>query len=130
MNSIKSVILTMLVTLALLAGNRAEAKSFSCVPLEVQENTNLAQVLCAAPSKFRGGYPIDTHHTITYFAVPMNNPIFAKRFIQLANIAITAGFTLRFSYTSGDYSGESFGCNRGNCRSPWSFGIEKRASIQ
>jgi hypothetical protein len=88
-------------------------------------------LLRAAPApKTRGGYPTDAGNAIRFFAVALAaNPDWSNRFLQLADIAIASGLTLRYSYTSGDYSGETFGCARHDCRTPWGFALVPRASV-
>lgn len=109
----------------------ANAVDYNCVPLEVAVLSNRVHVECAAPApKTRGGYPTDTGDPIKFFAVSLSaNQDWVNRFIQAADIAIASGLTIRFSYTSGDYSGESFGCARRDCRKPGAFALEKVASV-
>ena len=110
------------------AAGAALSKDFNCVPIEVAVLDNRAHVLCAEPQpKYRGGYPVDNGDRIAYFAVPLSDANLSSRFIQVGNTAMAAGITIRFSYISGDYSGEAFGCDRANCRVPWAFALEKVA---
>src|SRR5215468_4614871 len=93
----------------------AHAADYNCVPLEVAVIKDPSQarvhVLCAELNTGPGNYPTDTGNAIQFFAVSLSaDPGYVKRFIQTADIAITSGLTIRFSYNSGDYSGESFGC--------------------
>lgn len=102
--------------------------TFSCVPLEVDVSEVRAQVLCAEPIPvYRGGYPQDNGYAVKYFAVSLDDSNWSGRFIQVADIAIASGMPVLYSYTSGDYSGESFGCDRTNCRQPWAFTLVKTA---
>jgi hypothetical protein len=115
--------------IAMAMAGGAIADDYSCVPLEVAVLDNRAHVRCAEPPpKSRIGYPRDVGYPIMYFAAPLSDPEWANRFIQMANVAMTAGRTIRFSYTSGDYSGEPFGCARIDCRTPWAFALEAVAS--
>ena len=99
---------------------------YSCVVLEVAILQNRAHVLCAEPPvKSRGGYPRDTGHPIMYFALPLSDGDYTNRFVNVSNLALQSGHTMFFSYTSGDYSGEAYDCDRANCRKPWAFGLEK-----
>ncbi|MDH5178254.1 MAG: hypothetical protein OEZ39_19700 [Gammaproteobacteria bacterium] len=102
---------------------------YSCVVLDISIMADRAHVLCAEPPiKSRGGYPKDTGHQIMFFALPLSETENTGRFIQMANTAIITGYTMLFSFTSGDYSGETYGCNRVNCRKPWMFALESRPS--
>lgn len=103
------------------------SRDFNCVPLEVSVLDNRAHVLCAEPSDHRGGYPVDNEYRITYFAVPLSQEDWSSRFVYVGNIAMAAGMPIRFSYISGDYSGEAFGCLRTDCRVPWAFALVKTA---
>ena len=106
------------------------ATDYSCVPLETAVFSNRAHVLCAAPApKTRGSYPEDTGHPIRFLAVPLSDPEWAGRFIRLANIAETAGLILRVRFNSGDYSGESFGCSRQDCRKAIMFALWKAGTV-
>ena len=108
----------------------AFATDYSCVPLETAVFNDRAHVLCARPAvKTRGDYPEDTGHSIRFFAVPLSDAEFAGRFIRLANIAETAGLILRVRFNSGDYSGESFGCSRQDCRKAIMFGLWKYGTV-
>lgn len=109
----------------------ANAVDYNCVPLEVVVLSNRVHVQCAAPApKTRGDYPTDTGDAVKFFAVSLSaNQDWVNRFIQIADIAIASGLTIRYSYTSGDYSGESFGCARQDCRNPWGFALDKIATV-
>jgi len=113
-------------------GAPAVAEQYFCTPLEVAVLQNRAHVLCASPVGLRCGYPQDppgSGQYIRYFAVPLGSTAAEKawsnRFIQMGKLAQTSGLTLIFQYTSGDLSGEAFGCARGDCRNPWSFAVIK-----
>ena len=101
----------------------ASAVDYNCVPLEVAVFDNRVHDECAEPApKTRGSYPTDTGNSIRYFAVSLaDNQDWVNRFLQVTNVAINSGRPIRFSFTSGDYSGETFGCSRTNCRKPWAF---------
>lgn len=119
-----------LVTAAILAAAPAVAADYVCVPLEVSVLDNRAHVECAAPAgKTRGGYPVDTGHAIVYFAVPLTDTAWAGRFIQVANLSMTSGMPMLIRYASGDYSGEAFGCARGNCRTPEAYSLRRTAHV-
>ena len=109
----------------------AHATDYNCVPLEVSVLDNRVHVQCAEPApKTRGSYPKDTGHSIIYFAVALSSDqAWVDRFIQTANISINTGLPLRFGYTSGDYSGEAYGCVRANCRKPWAISLLKTAVV-
>lgn len=108
----------------------AFATDYNCVPLETAVFGNRAHVLCAAPApKTRGSYPVDTGHSIQFLAVPLSDQEWAGRFIRLANIAETSGLILRVRFTSGDYSGESFGCDRDDCRKAIAFSLLKSGTV-
>ena len=109
----------------------ASAVDYNCVPLEVAVLDKRVHVECAEPApKTRGSYPTDTGNAIRYFAVSLsNNQEWVNRFLQVADIAITSGHPIRFSFTSGDYSGEAFGCSRTNCRKPWAFSLLKSTVV-
>jgi hypothetical protein len=115
----------------------ANAVDYNCVPLEVAvlrsgpPKVHRVHVQCAAPApKTRGGYPTDSGDAIVFFAVSLSaNQDWVNRFIQIADIGIASGLTIRYSYTSGDHSGESFGCARQDCRNPWGFALEKIATV-
>ena len=113
------------------AVSAASAVDYNCVPLEVATLDNRVHVECAEPApKTRGSYPMDTGHSIRYFAVSLSaNQDWSSRFLQVANIAITSGNPIQFSFTSGDYSGETFGCSRTDCRKPWSFKLLKSVRV-
>lgn len=100
--------------------------TFTCVLLDLEVLDVRAQVLCAEPiTVYRGGYPLDNGYAVKYFAVPLSKTDWSGRFIQVADIAMASGMPVRLSYTSGDYSGESFGCARTDCRTPWAFTLVK-----
>jgi hypothetical protein len=104
---------------------------YNCVPLEVAVLDNRVHVECAAPAaKTRGDYPVDVGDSIRYFAVSLSDdPGWVHRLVQLAEIAITSGRPIRFSFKSGDYSGEAFECARANCRTPWAFALLKTTTV-
>ncbi|MBM3744311.1 MAG: hypothetical protein FJW34_00765 [Acidobacteria bacterium] len=130
MKALPSFFLVCTFGVALVAVPTLSAVDYNCVPLEVALLENRAHVLCAEPApKTRGSFPVDTGHAIRYFAVPYTDTQWAERFIRLSNIAITSGLVIRFSFTSGDYSGESFGCVRDNCRKPWAFALLRTAVV-
>jgi hypothetical protein len=108
----------------------AFAADYNCVPLETSVFGNRAHVLCAEPAiKTRGSYPVDTGHSIRFLAVPLSDKEWAGRFIRLANIAETSGLIFRVRFTSGDYSGESFGCVRQDCRTAIAFFLLKSGTV-
>jgi hypothetical protein len=117
--------------LGLAAAVPARGAEYHCVPLEVAVLDARVHVECAAPApKTRGAYPVDTGHAIVYFAVSLTGDAeFANRFIKMADLAITAGLPIHFLYTSGDYSGEAFGCSRQNCRTPWAFSLVRTTTL-
>src|ERR1700737_2782951 len=82
----------------------AKATDYNCFPLEVAVLDTRVHVQCAAPApKFRGSYPTDTGNPVIYFAVSTSDDQdWVNRFIQIADIAITSGMPIRFSFTSGD----------------------------
>lgn len=100
----------------LLVAEHAAAADYHCVPLEISVLSNSVRVLCAKPQ--RSGYPRDAGNEIKYFAVGRTSSVKHKLFYQMANIALTSGLLLRFSYTSGDTTGTTFGCVATNCRTP------------
>lgn len=119
-------LLLLVLSTTLPAESASTTKILNCVPLEVAVLDNHAHVLCAEPiPTYRGGYPLDNGYAVKYFAVPLSDNNWSGRFIQVADIALASGMPVRFSYTSGDYSGESFGCDRTNCRVPWAFTLVK-----
>ncbi len=104
------------------------AADYYCVPLETMVRTDFARVLCAEPIDTRFGYPKDppaSANQVKYFAVPLTDQAWADRFIRVADLAQVSGLTLRLKYTPGDFSGEAFGCLRGNCRTPWEVTLVK-----
>lgn len=104
------------------------AEDYYCVPIETAVLANRTHVRCSEPIFVRYGYPQDppgSGQAISYFAVPLSNPAWARRFIQTVDLAQTTGLTLRFSYTSGDTSGTAFGCAAADCRTPWAIGLVK-----
>ena len=118
------------VAAAMVAAAPAVAADYICVPLEVSVLDNRAHVECAAPAgKTRGGYPVDTGHAIVYFAVPLTDAAWAGRFIHVATLSMTSGMPMLIRYASGDYSGETFGCARGNCRAPEAYGLQRTAHV-
>jgi len=128
-NSVVFRIVTIIAGLITL-GVPAFAVDYNCVPLETAVFSNRAHVLCAAPApKTRGSYPVDTGHSIRFLAVPLSDTEWAGRFIRLANIAETSGLILRVRFTSGDYSGESFGCARQDCRKAIAFTLLKSGTV-
>src|ERR1700730_1816385 len=84
----------------------AKATDYNCVPLEVAILDTRVRVQCAAPApKCRGSYPTDTGNAVIYFAVSTSDDQeWVNRFVQIADIAITSGMPIRFSFTSGDFS--------------------------
>jgi hypothetical protein len=129
---IKLSIVVLVVLLALgtsmPAAGAGSAVTFNCVPLEVTVLDASARVLCAEPmTKYRPGYTVDNGYAVKYFAVPLTDGNWSGRFIQVGDIAMASGMPIRFSYTSGDYSGEAFGCDRTDCRVPWVFTLVKTA---
>jgi hypothetical protein len=120
-------VLLELATFAPAAGD-GSAVTFTCVPLEVVVLDASARVLCAEPiTVYRGGYPLDNGYPVKSFAVSLSDSNWSGRFIQVGDIAMASGMPILFSYTSGDYKGESFGCNRTDCRVPWAFTLVKTA---
>ena len=118
--------LVLVLGIALPAVGAGATKTLACVPLEVAILEDDAYVLCAEPiTAYRGGYPLDNGYAVSYFAVPLSDSNWSSRFIQVADIAMASGMPVIFSYTSGDYSGELFGCDRTNCREPWAFTLVK-----
>ena len=127
---IKRYILVLAVLLALStsmpAAGAGSTVTFTCVPLEVAVLDASVRVWCAEPIiKYRSGYPLDNGYAVQYFAVPLSDSNWSGRFIQLGDIAVATGMPIRFAYTSGDYRGESFGCNRTDCRVPWALTLVK-----
>jgi len=112
------------------ADARAQAaKDYNCVVLSVTQLTDRIEVSCGQPGPTRGDYPADTGYLIQSFAVPLTNADFAGRFAQLANLAMTAGIPMWLRYISGDYGGESYGCDRKVCRTPVGFALVKGAIV-
>jgi hypothetical protein len=109
----------------------ARAVDYTCIPLEVATLDNRVHVECAEPApKTRGSYPTDTGHSIRYFALSLSaNQDWLNRFVQMSTIAINSGSPIQFSFDSGDYSGETFGCARTDCRKPWAFKLLKDARV-
>ena len=105
-----------------LSGSSAAA-TYNCLPVEILEEADRIQVLCAEPSGWEGGWPRDGADKISVFAVPKSDVDFAKRFVYMMQTAITAGMVVQFQYTSGDISGTAFGCPSNSCRKPWAFGL-------
>lgn len=119
-----------LMGIGLAMSSTALAADYICVPLEVSVLSNRAHVECAAPAgKTRGGYPVDTGHSIVYFAVPLTDAAWAGRFVHAANLSITSGMPMVIRYVSGDYSGEAYGCSRANCRKPEAYGLRRTAHV-
>ena len=105
-----------------LSGSSAAA-TYNCLPVEILEEGNRVQVLCAEPSGWEGGYPRDGADKIRFFAVPKSDVDFAKRFLNIAQTALISGMEMQFQYTSGDISGATFGCAADACRKPWAIGL-------
>jgi hypothetical protein len=107
------------------------AVDYKCVPVEVAIFDNRAHVACADPgTRWRPGtYPVDHGDAIQYLAVPLSEQQWADQFIRLANIAETSGLVMQVSFDSGDYTGDSFGCDRRNCRRAKAVTLMKTAFI-
>lgn len=99
------------------------AAVYNCLPAELLDEPDHFRVLCAQPSGFEGGYPRDGADQIQVFAVPKSDGDFSKRFEYVVQTALAAGVVVQLNYTSGDVSGNVFGCASSNCRKPWAFGL-------
>lgn len=117
------VVLSASAWLLLFLSGTAAAAVYNCLPVELLEQPTSVQVLCAEPSGWEGGYPKDGNEQIKTFALPRSDVDFSKRFLHVAQTALTAGMIVQFQYTSGDHSGSVYGCAPSSCRKPWAFGL-------
>lgn len=97
-----------------------------CVPRSILEDTQSVRVECVRPStKVRCGFPEDppgSGNDVTTYAVKSDLP-WSRRFAYMANMAITSGATLRFSFSSG-IGGPAFGCEVDEkCRVPYDVAL-------
>ncbi len=101
----------------------AQTRRYHCLPTQVEDEAAAVRVTCAEPTPPEGGYPWDGYDRIREFAVAKSNDAFASRLLDLAHVALTAGLIVQFQYTSGDTSGESYGCGASRCRRPTVFAL-------
>lgn len=76
-----------------------------CTPINTATYTSRVHVKC---SENRNG--------IRYFALKATNASAAARFLTVSNAALLSGKKLKVLYDTNDTSGQSFGCNRTDCR--------------
>jgi len=131
----KKIANLMMPALATLVGlPAAHAADYNCLPIAVQEfpTTQFAKtymkVRCSAPTDngTRGGFPTDGTNSIEYFGVQTTDKSFYNRVFQVIQVAMNAGFMVRFSYTAGDTKGSSWGCDSNNCRTPTSMALVRQ----
>lgn len=95
---------------------------FTCTPIGVAAFTTRVHVHCATPFTYTpaGGTPVN----IYWFAFSNRDSATASRMLSLATSAQLAGKTVLIYFTKEDLSGESWGCQTGDCRVMW--GMELR----
>lgn len=127
MKSMKTVLFAVALLGGLAMANLSFAADYNCVVLETLVTGDSLRIECAEPATLtRGSYPVDTGHRIRAFAVDrFDDTAWVDSVLEMTDLAIASGMPIRFSYQSGDYSGESYGCSRNNCRKPTAFNLVK-----
>jgi len=95
----------------------AGAAEFRCTLRDVVVFGNRVHCQCTTTTP-------DGSSNIRYFAVPTTDAKLADRLLTIGTTALVSGRRFIAGYTSGDASGNSFGCNSKDCRKLTYFGME------
>ena len=112
----KIFILLVFLVVQIALGLPTFAADFVCEPTEVAVYKSRIHVKCSTSAT-------DGQATIWFWAVSTADTDHANHFLSTATTALIAGRNLKISYTPGDTSGQSFGCQANDCRVPWAITI-------
>ena len=93
------------------------AAEYRCTLRDVMVFSNRVHAQCTTTT-------LDGKTNVRYFAVPTSDAKLADRLLTIGTTTLVSGRRFIAGYTSGDVSGNSFGCLPKDCRTLKYFGIE------
>lgn len=95
---------------------------YNCIPVSTGQIASRVHVQCSQPV-------LDGSASIQYFALPTtgngDEAKTANRFLAVAMTALSSGKPIVMMFSSGDTSGDAYGCWNGDCRKPSAFFLLK-----